>query len=386
MRSRKEQRQPNISQESCRQREAVKPQGYAGAPSSSPAQVAPSSRKAQDDLLEKMLERENLLKAYRKVVRNGGAPGVDGVTVTELQAYLNTHWEAVKTALLAGTYRPSPVRRVEIPKPGGGVRLLGIPTVMDRLLQQALLQVMEPIFDPHFSGHSYGFRPGKRAHDAVKQAQACVQSGLRWVVDMDLEKFFDRVNHDILMARVARRVDDKRVLKQIRAYLNAGVMAGVWSCGRRKARRKAARSVRFSPTSCWTTWTKNGPGEGCASSDMICGRLQYLRGRQTGRGTGYGIGDPICGREAETESEPGQKRGGPAVEPKVPRLWLSAKQAGDDPSGSRDDSALQGESPGDNGPLAPTDDGRTDSPTEPLHAGLDRLFPIGCRQEPLWQP
>src|SRR5690606_19046326 len=135
---------------------AVKPQGTVGAPSPLPAQIAPSSRKAQDDLLEKMLERENLLKAYRKVVQNGGAPGVDGVTVTELQAYLNTHWEAVKAALLAGTYRPLPVRRVEIPKPGGGVRLLGIPTVMDRLLQQALLQVMEPIFDPHFSWHSYG--------------------------------------------------------------------------------------------------------------------------------------------------------------------------------------------------------------------------------------
>jgi len=226
MRSHEEQRQQNISQESLRQREAVKPSGYAGAPSSSSAQIVPSSREVRNDLLERMLERENLLLAYKRVVQNGGAPGVDGVTVTELQAYLKTHWETVKAELLAGTYKPMPVKRVEIPKPGGGVRLLGIPTVMDRLLQQALLQVMNSIFDAHFSWYSYGFRPGKRAHDAVKQAQQYIQNGLRWIVDMDLEKFFDRVNHDILMARVARKVADKRILRLIRAYLNAGVMEG----------------------------------------------------------------------------------------------------------------------------------------------------------------
>ncbi|NMM55587.1 group II intron reverse transcriptase/maturase [Paenibacillus aquistagni] len=172
-----------------------------------------------------MLEGDNLRLAYKRVVQNGGAPGVDGVTVANLQAYLNTHWETVKTALLAGTYRPMPVKRVEIPKPGGGVRMLGIPTVMDRFLQQALLQVMNPLFDAHFSWYSYGFRPGKRAQDAVKQAQRYIQNGFRWVVDMDLEKFFDRVNHDMLMARVARKVKDKRILKLIRAFLNAGVMA-----------------------------------------------------------------------------------------------------------------------------------------------------------------
>jgi group II intron reverse transcriptase/maturase len=225
MRSRKEQRQPNISQESLLQREAVKPPGYAEAPSSLPAQVAPSARKDRNDLLERMLEGDNLRLAYKRVVQNGGAPGVDSVTVAQLQVYLKTHWETVKAELLAGTYRPAPVKRVEIPKPGGGARLLGIPTVIDRFLQQALLQVMNPIFDADFSRHSYGFRPGKRAHDAVKQAQSYIQEGFRWVVDMDLAKFFDRVNHDMLMARVARKMTDKRVLKLTRAYLHAGVMA-----------------------------------------------------------------------------------------------------------------------------------------------------------------
>ncbi|WP_307591985.1 group II intron reverse transcriptase/maturase [Paenibacillus wynnii] len=224
MRSHEEQRQQNISQESLRQREAVKPSGYAGAPSSSSAQVVHSSREDQNNLLERMLEGDNLRLAYKRVVQNGGAPGVDGVTVANLQVYLNTHWASVKTELLTGTYRPAPVKRVEIPKPGGGVRQLGIPTVMDRFLQQALLQVMNPIFDAHFSWYSYGFRPGKSAHDAVKQAQRYIQGGLRWVVDLDLERFFDQVNHDMLMARVARKVEDKRVLTLVRAYLNAGVM------------------------------------------------------------------------------------------------------------------------------------------------------------------
>jgi len=178
-------------------------------------------------LMEGVVRRANLLAAYRRVVRNGGAPGVDGMTVEELMPHCREHWARIREQLLNGTYRPQPVRRVEIPKPDGkGTRPLGIPTVLDRLIQQALLQVLQPIFDPTFSEGSYGFRPGRSAHGAVARAREHIVSGHRWVVDLDLEKFFDRVNHDVLMARVARRVKDKRVLLLIRRYLQAGVMEG----------------------------------------------------------------------------------------------------------------------------------------------------------------
>ena len=177
--------------------------------------------------MDQVLQRENLLRAYDRVVGNGGAPGIDGQSVEDLGELCRQHWPAIKAKLLSGTYRPQPVRRVEIPKPDGqGVRMLGIPTVLDRLIQQALLQVMTPIFDPTFSDASYGFRPGRSAHQAVVRARQHMAEGYRWVVDMDLEKFFDRVNHDILMARVARKVKDKRVLKLIRRYLQAGIMEG----------------------------------------------------------------------------------------------------------------------------------------------------------------
>ena len=175
-------------------------------------------------MLEKVLARENMLMALARVQKNGGAPGVDGVTAKSLRDYVKEHWVRIREELLAGTYRPKPVRRVEIPKPGGGVRLLGIPTVVDRLIQQALLQVLTPIFDPAFSPQSYGFRPGRRAHDAVRMARRYVEEGYKVVVDMDLEKFFDRVNHDKLMARVARKVGDRRVLRLIRRYLESGIM------------------------------------------------------------------------------------------------------------------------------------------------------------------
>jgi RNA-directed DNA polymerase len=177
------------------------------------------------DLLEKALSPKNIATALKRVLANKGAPGIDGISTEQLPSYLQEHWDRIKELLLMGIYKPSPVRRHEIRKQdGGGVRLLGIPTVIDRLIQQALLQVLTPIFDPHFSEHSYGFRPKRKAHDAVRAAQSFINQGHRIIVDIDLEKYFDRVNHDILMARVARKVTDKRVLKLIRAFLNSGIM------------------------------------------------------------------------------------------------------------------------------------------------------------------
>ena len=180
--------------------------------------------KVNAELWEWVWERQNLLTAIERVERNGGARGIDGMTVEELRPYLRERWLELREALDRETYKPSPVRRVEIPKPDGGVRQLGIPTVLDRFLQQAIAQALTPLFEPLFSASSYGFRPGRSAHQAIEQAQEYIRAGYEWVVDLDLEKFFDRVNHDMLMARVARVVKDKRVLKLIRAYLNSGVM------------------------------------------------------------------------------------------------------------------------------------------------------------------
>ncbi len=177
-------------------------------------------------LIDEVLRRENLAVAHARVVSNGGAPGVDGMTVEALGAYCREHWPRIRQELLGGTYRPQSVRRVEIPKPGGGVRMLGIPTVLDRMIQQALHQVLTPIFDPTFSDASFGFRPGRGAHDAVVRAREHIAAGYRWVVDLDLAKFFDTVNHDVLMRLVARRVKDKRVLRLIGCYLRAGMLEG----------------------------------------------------------------------------------------------------------------------------------------------------------------
>lgn len=183
----------------------------------SPAALGPS--------MEAIVGRDNLREALKRVRRNKGAPGVDGMTVDELGPYLKDHWSSIRSRLLDGSYRPQPVKRVEIPKAGGGVRALGIPTVLDRFIQQAVLQVLQPAWDPTFSAASYGFRPGRSAHQAVARAQEHIAAGYSWVVDLDMEKFFDRVDHDILMGLVAKRVADRRVLRLVRGFLTAGVLA-----------------------------------------------------------------------------------------------------------------------------------------------------------------
>ena len=178
------------------------------------------------NLLERILSRENMLLAWKRVKANKGAPGIDGVTIEEFPDYLREHWQGIRDELLAGSYQPSPVRRVEIPKPTGGYRPLGIPIVLDRLIQQAIAQVLNPIFDPDFSEHSFGFRPGRSAHDAVYQVREYIRNRKHIAVDMDISKFFDTVNHDVLMHRVSRKIHDKRLLHLIGKYLRAGVMVG----------------------------------------------------------------------------------------------------------------------------------------------------------------
>ena len=191
---------------------------------SSAAKREPDSPAVFEQLMEEVCQRSNLEEALRRVRANRGSPGIDGITVDGLVEHLKQHWPAIREQLLQGTYQPQPVKRVEIPKPDGGVRKLGIPTALDRFIQQAVLQVLQRRWDPTFSPHSYGFRPRRSAHQAVTAAQGIIAEGYRYVVDLDLEKFFDRVNHDILMGRIAKRINDPRLLRLIRAFLNAGVM------------------------------------------------------------------------------------------------------------------------------------------------------------------
>ena len=277
----------------------------------SPAAVGPS--------MEAIVERENLKKALAQVKRNKGAAGIDGMSVDDLPAYLKEHWPTIRAQLLEGTYKPQPVRRVEIPKASGGMRPLGIPTVLDRFIQQAVMQVLQADWDRTFSETSFGFRPGRSAHQAVERAQEYIASGHGFVVDIDLEKFFDRVNHDILMGLVAKRVTDKRILKLIRGFLTAGVLegrAGQPDGGRHAARRPALAAV-VEPDA---GRAGQGTGEARPSLRALRRRLQHLCAQSAGGRAGDGEHRAVPGQTPQAQGQQGQERGRQTERAQVPGL------------------------------------------------------------------
>lgn len=273
-------------------------------------------------LIECLVASQNMNAAYGRVMKNKGAAGVDRMPVSELKSYVESNWLKLKAELLSGNYKPGAVLQVEIPKPGGGVRKLGIPTVTDRLIQQGLLQILSPIFEPGFSGSSFGFRPGLSAQDAVKQSQRYIREGYSWVVDMDLEKFFDEVPHDILMGRVRRKVSDKSVLKLVRGYLEAEVE--VDGKGYRRQKRSSAR---------WSTFAAVGQypagrpgqrvGETWSSVLPLCRRLQHLRSERKGGETGQRIVDWLAKETSGAKSERRKERSRSGVETEFSGLYFS---------------------------------------------------------------
>ena len=356
----------------------MKPSDHPAERSADPASpdATPHSARA-DDLWEVFLSRDNLARALRRVEVNRGAPGPDGMSTTELRPYLKAAWPALRASLDAGTYRPSPARRVTIPKPGGGERELGVPTVIDRFLQQALSQVLSPVFEPTFSDASFGFRPRRSAHGAVNAAKRAIEDGQRWVVDVDLDRFFDRVQHDALMARVARKVGDRRILKLIRRYLDAGVMVnGV----------KAA--------------TEEGTPQGSSLSPLLANiMLDDLDHELERRGHSfvrYADGPPgLCGKRASgstsarrhhglrgeaapSQSEPGQEWRIPGDWPGSARLWLlSARRADQSQARVKDEDSSADPVTRTHRPSPLDLHADQARPPQPVPRGLDRLLRSG---------
>ena len=269
--------------------------------------------------MEAVVEAGNLRKALARVRRNKGAPGIDGMTVGELGAWLKEHWPETKSRLLGGTYEPQPVRRVEIPKASGGVRPLGVPTVLDRFIQQAVLQVLQGDWDGSFSDASYGFRPGRSAHQAVKHAQDYIRAGSAIVVDLDLEKFFDRVNHDILMGLVAKRVADKRLLRLVRGFLTAGVLDG-GLVGPTTKGDPAGRAAFAAAVESDARRAGQGTGDAWSPIRALCRRLQHLRAVAAGGRAGHGERDEIPCPATEAEGQCSEECSGPPSGAGVPGL------------------------------------------------------------------
>jgi RNA-directed DNA polymerase len=287
----------------------------------------PGMQGAATGLMEKVVERPNLLAALKRVRENKGSPGVDGMTVKELPAFLKVHWPRLREELIAGRYQPQPVRRVMIPKPGGGERALGIPTVLDRFIQQALLQVLQPCFDPTFSEASYGFRPGRLAHDAVRRAQGYVQDGRRFVVDIDLEKFFDRVNHDVLMGRLAKRIADRRVLGLVRRYLDAGVLADGVVIERHEGTPQGGPLSPLLANVLLDEVDKELERRGHVRP--LRGRPEHLCSvKASGRACHGGAASPLCSAEAPRQRS--QERGGARHRTQVPRLLVLDRSGTED--------------------------------------------------------
>ena len=333
-----------------------------------------------------MVERGNLLAALKRVRKNKGSPGIDGMTVDGLPDFLRENWERIRASLLDGSYRPTAVKRQEIPKSGGGVRQLGIPTVLDRFIQQAVLQVLQPIFDPTFSEHSYGFRPGRKAHDAVCQAQRYIQSGRRWVVDVDLEKFFDRVNHDVLMSRLKERIRDKRLLRVIRRYLEAGMMADgvVVRRHRGHAARRAAVAAAGERAS---GRSRSGAGEERTCVCALRGRLQRVRAVEAGGRAGDGAPASAL-REAPAQGQRGEERGGACVGPQVSGLQLLGSQGAGGQTSRRAEipGPVQGARPADHEPERREVAGEGGGGAAVVPAGLEELLPSGGYTRNLSRP
>lgn len=280
-----------------------------------------SSVPEQTQLMERVVERSNMQSAYSRVKQNKGAPGVDGMKVEQLGGFLRAYWPKIKERLCEGSYEPMPVRRVQIPKASGGLRPLGIPTVLDRLIQQALHQVLSPLYEPEFSEHSYGFRRGRNAHQAVLRARQYQQEGKRWVVDMDLARFFDEVNHEKLMARIGRKVKDWWVRALIPRYLQAGVLLGGVVSVQEKG---TPQGGPLSPLPVEHRAGRSGPGVGATWAQLLplCRRLQHLRRQSSQRRARDGIDYVLCRIGAEAEGQPGEERRGKALAAQVSRLHV----------------------------------------------------------------